>query len=208
MNFKNKPIVWLSGEIKTPPFSKQARIEAGFLLRKLQQGESLSLPYSRPMPNIGNNCHELRINDEDKTWRIIYYLGEDAIVILDVFSKKDKKTPKDTVKNSKKRLKKYFSVFQSNNSLLLSIEIGYGLKIPIWIHQLLNNEEMLCHLVDLRISWYAGKNINLYTHLKVYLKTLYFVFIEYLYHSIVFKIRFKLMEFLGYSQDDRIINKE
>lgn len=34
-----KPLVWLKGEVKTPPFSAAARIEAGFLLRRLQQGE-------------------------------------------------------------------------------------------------------------------------------------------------------------------------
>jgi len=48
-----KPIVWLEGEIKTPPFSRAARLEAGFLLRRLQLGERLSLPHSRPMPSIG-----------------------------------------------------------------------------------------------------------------------------------------------------------
>ena len=31
-----KPLVWLHGEIKTPPFSFVGRVEAGFLLRRLQ----------------------------------------------------------------------------------------------------------------------------------------------------------------------------
>jgi len=66
----DKPLVWLHGEIKTPPFSPETRIEAGVLLRRLQQGESLGLPHSRPMPGIGRRCHELRIPDETKTWRI------------------------------------------------------------------------------------------------------------------------------------------
>jgi len=60
----NKPLVWLKGEVRTPPFSAEARVEAGFLLRRLQKGESLGLPHSRPMPSIGSQCHELRINDE------------------------------------------------------------------------------------------------------------------------------------------------
>jgi len=42
-----KPLVWLHGQIKTPPFSEEARIEAGYLLGRLQQGESLGLPHSR-----------------------------------------------------------------------------------------------------------------------------------------------------------------
>jgi len=72
MDAKNKPLVWLHGEVKTPPFSQTARIEAGFLLRRLQEGENLSLPHSRPMPSIGSRCHELRINDRNVTWRIVY----------------------------------------------------------------------------------------------------------------------------------------
>jgi len=32
----DKPLVWLHGEINTPPFSRAARIEAGYLLRLLQ----------------------------------------------------------------------------------------------------------------------------------------------------------------------------
>jgi hypothetical protein len=44
----DKPLVWLRGEIKTPPFSAAARVEAGVLLRRLQRGEKLALPRSRP----------------------------------------------------------------------------------------------------------------------------------------------------------------
>ena len=71
-----KVLVILSGEIKTPPMSAEARREAGLLLRQLQLGESLSLPQSRPMPSIGPRCHELRINDANKTWRIILPRGQ------------------------------------------------------------------------------------------------------------------------------------
>ena len=69
------PLVWLFGEVKTPPFSAEARVEAGFLLRRLQQGETLGLPQSRPMPTIGTGCHELRIPDRSVTWRIVYHVA-------------------------------------------------------------------------------------------------------------------------------------
>ena len=105
-----KPIVWLHGEIKTPPFGKEARLEAGFLLRKLQGGEKLSLPHSRPMPSIGTHCHELRIYDENKTWRIIYRIDFDAIMILKVFEKKTNRTPKKVIEVCKKRIKYYETV--------------------------------------------------------------------------------------------------
>ena len=103
----DKPLVWLEGEIKTPPFSQDARLEAGYLLRKLQQGETLGMPHSRPLPSIGNRCHELRINDERNAWRIIYRLDADAVVILEVFSKKSRATPKAIINACKRRLKDY-----------------------------------------------------------------------------------------------------
>ncbi len=103
----DKPLVWLHGEVKTPPFSQEARVEAGFLLRQLQQGESLALPHSRPMPEIGRHCHELRIEDQNQTWRIIYRIDPDAIIIAEVFSKKTKKTPPEIITISQKRLKAY-----------------------------------------------------------------------------------------------------
>lgn len=103
----DKPLVWLRGEVRTPPFSRAARLEAGFLLRRLQKGEALSLPHSRPMPGIGRRCHELRINDEGQTWRLVYRTDADAVVVLDVFSKKSAHTPKQVVENCQRRLKEY-----------------------------------------------------------------------------------------------------
>jgi phage-related protein len=107
MDAKHKPLIWLHGEVKTPPFSQEARIEAGFLLRRLQDGETLSLPRSRPMPSIGPRCHELRINDRNATWRIVYRIDTDAIVILEVFRKTTAKTPAPVIETCKRRLRMY-----------------------------------------------------------------------------------------------------
>jgi len=49
------------------------------------------------MPSIGRNCHELRINDENSTWRVMYRVDDDAIVIVAVFSKKTAQTPKAVI---------------------------------------------------------------------------------------------------------------
>ena len=97
MKAKDKPLVWLHGEVKSPPFTPEARQEAGYLLRMLQQGESLGLPKSRPMRSVGSGCHELRINDASGIWRIIYKVAVDAIVILEVFSKKTQTTPRISI---------------------------------------------------------------------------------------------------------------
>jgi phage-related protein len=107
MNPDDKPLIWLHGEVKTPPFSPSARLEAGFLLRQLQQGKILSLPHSRPMPSIGPRCHELRVTDEDQIWRIIYRGDPDAIILLEVFSKKTRTTPKRVIDVCKQRIRDY-----------------------------------------------------------------------------------------------------
>ena len=107
MSPQDKPLVWMHGEITTPPFSAKARIEAGYLLRQVQKGIKLSLPQSRPMPSIGSRCHELRINDENLTWRIIYRIYTDAILILEVFEKKTNKTPKSIIDICKQRISRY-----------------------------------------------------------------------------------------------------
>jgi phage-related protein len=103
----DKPLAWLHGEVKTPPFSKAARIETGYLLRELQRGKGLSMPHSRPMPAIGARCHELRVIDKGNTWRLVYRVDPDAIVIAEVFAKKSAKTPAAVLDACRRRLKEY-----------------------------------------------------------------------------------------------------
>lgn len=102
-----KPLVWLHGEVKTPPFSPEARLEAGTLLRRLQRGETLLLPHSRPMPVIGQRCHELRIQDQEVTWRVIYRVDTDAVIVVEVFAKKTRATPQQVIDVCQRRLRQY-----------------------------------------------------------------------------------------------------
>jgi phage-related protein len=104
-----KPLRWFHGEVKTPPMSLEARREMGLLLRELQDGEMLGLPHSRPMPGVGPRCHELRVNDETNTWRLVYRIDADAILILEVFAKKTKETPRHVIMDCQRRLKVYDS---------------------------------------------------------------------------------------------------
>jgi phage-related protein len=103
----DRPLVWLHGEIRSPPFSTDARIEAGELLRRLQRREILALPHSRPMPVVGPACHELRIVDAGVSWRIVYHLRADAVVILAIFAKKTLRTPVQHIEASRRRLRCY-----------------------------------------------------------------------------------------------------
>jgi phage-related protein len=107
MEHDGRPLVWLQGEVKTPPFSASARVEAGMLLRRLQEGDRLGKPHSRPMPGIGPRCHELRVVDAGKTWRIMYRLDSDALVIADVFQKTTQQTPVRVIQDCRRRPAQY-----------------------------------------------------------------------------------------------------
>jgi|ERR1051326_2190015 phage-related protein len=111
-----RPLLWLHGEVKTPPFSQEARIEAGVLLRRLQEGDKLGLPHSRPMPVIGPRCHELRISDRDGTWRIMYRVDSEAVIIAGVFAKKTQATPQQVIEVCKKRLRDYDNAAREHDS--------------------------------------------------------------------------------------------
>ena len=104
---KTKVIRWLHGEIKTPPLSVEARRELGYLLRMTQEGEILSMPHARPMPGIGNACHEFRVKDVSGEWRLIFALAADVLVVLDVFQKKTRETPRRVMEQCKRRLEQY-----------------------------------------------------------------------------------------------------
>ena len=93
--------------MKSPPFSPAARLEAGWLLRRLQQGENLGMPHSRPLPSIGPRCHELRIRDHNINWRIIYRIDSERILIVEVFRKTTRQLPIKVVAVCKERLAKY-----------------------------------------------------------------------------------------------------
>ena len=55
------------------------------------------------MPTIGSACHELRIVDGKVSWRVMYHVAGDAIVILDVLKKKTEATPLSEINGCKRR---------------------------------------------------------------------------------------------------------
>ena len=102
-----KPLVWLQGEIKTPPFTASGRQEAGMLLRLLQQRERLGMPHAEPLPGIGKNCGALRVRDAGHNWRVMYRIDDDAILILEVYAKMTRKIPDEVIERCHVRLKRY-----------------------------------------------------------------------------------------------------
>ena len=71
--------------LKTPPVGTVARIEVGVLLRRLQRGESLGM----------------------FTWRIVYRIDPDAILVVHWFEKKTQRMPKSLIDLCKRRLRGY-----------------------------------------------------------------------------------------------------
>ena len=102
-----KPLAWLHGEIKTPPFTEEGRKEAGYLLRLLQQGEKLGMPQAEPLPIVGPRCGALRVRDGGHNWRIMYRVDARRVLILDVYAKKTKTIPDKVIAQCKGRLKDY-----------------------------------------------------------------------------------------------------
>ncbi|MCL5734450.1 MAG: type II toxin-antitoxin system RelE/ParE family toxin [Actinobacteria bacterium] len=110
VDHKDKPLVWLGGEVIPPPLTLAGRIKVGVLLRRLQRGESLGLPDSRPMPMIGSGCHELRVIDEGSNWRLVYRLDPEVIIIAAVFRKTTRATPHPVIQTCRRRFRAYDSL--------------------------------------------------------------------------------------------------
>jgi len=68
------------------------------------------MPHSRAMPSIGAGCHELGIVDDRRSWRIIYHIAEEAIVLLHVFVKESRKTPRRVIEICRRRLRAFRAV--------------------------------------------------------------------------------------------------
>jgi phage-related protein len=56
------------------------------------------------------NTSKYHFDDENKKWRIVYRIDDDAIVILEIFEKKTQKTPKNVIDNCKRRIRLYESL--------------------------------------------------------------------------------------------------
>jgi phage-related protein len=73
------------------------------LLRLLLAGERLDMPQSEPLPSIAPGCGALRVRAQGHSWRIVYRIDSDAILILEVYSKTTRKIPKEVIDRCKQR---------------------------------------------------------------------------------------------------------
>ncbi len=87
-------------------FPVAAREDLADAVARLEQGHSLSMPLSRPMPSIGAGVHELRLRDRAGTFRVIYaVITKSGVVLLHAFKKTSEKTPQRNVEIARTRLK-------------------------------------------------------------------------------------------------------
>lgn len=87
-------------------FPKAARDLIGRGLYRLQLGEVLALPHSRPMPSVAKGVHELRVKDADNAYRVFYYLATtDGLLVFHAFVKKSQETPLSEIRLAAQRLK-------------------------------------------------------------------------------------------------------
>lgn len=77
------------------------------MLRQLQQGHQLGMPQAEPLPNVGPRCGALRIRDAQHNWRIMVRADADAVLVLDVYSKKSRRIPDEVIARCKDRVKRY-----------------------------------------------------------------------------------------------------
>jgi phage-related protein len=92
--------------ITAPPFSPRGP-GRGHLLMLVQMGESIGMPRSRPIPDIGPRCHELRIRDRDTNWRIFYRTDPDTVLIVHIMGKATRATPRRAIELCRARLAAY-----------------------------------------------------------------------------------------------------
>lgn len=87
-------------------FPEDIRREIGKAIFGLQKGEKLTMPLSRPMPDVGSNVHEIRVKDRSGAYRVFYLtVAEDGVYIFQAFKKTTRATPKREIELGKKRLR-------------------------------------------------------------------------------------------------------
>ena len=86
---------------------EEVRGELADAIARLERGQMLTMPLSRPMPSIGPGVHELRFRDRSGIFRSIYWLaGGGSVYLIHAFKKKTPKTPLQDIEIAKERLRR------------------------------------------------------------------------------------------------------
>lgn len=106
-----KQVIWHStARIEIKKFTKEVKHELGYLIYRLQKGDILNMPLSKPIPAVGSGVSELRFKGSDGAYRVFYYLkSKEGILIIHCFKKKSQKTPLREIRQGMKNLKELLS---------------------------------------------------------------------------------------------------
>ena len=84
----------------------EIRRDFGRLIRHLQNGGSLGMPHSRPMPIVALGVEELRVKDGSGQYRaFVVRKTPRGILVLHVFAKKTRETPRGAIELARQRLR-------------------------------------------------------------------------------------------------------
>jgi phage-related protein len=87
-------------------FPEEIRGDLADALARLDAGETLSMPLSRPMPSMGPGAHELRLKDRTGAYRVIYAIvAAGNIYVVHGFKKTTRATPKRNIEIAMRRIK-------------------------------------------------------------------------------------------------------
>lgn len=87
-------------------FPNQVKKNLGYLIYKLQIGEVITAPKSKPFKSIEVGVSELRIKDSSGAYRVFYFFKtQKGVMIIHAFKKKTQKTPKKEIDKAKNNLK-------------------------------------------------------------------------------------------------------
>lgn len=100
-----KDITFLGDTLKViREFPDDVRQDAGHQLDKVQNGEQPD--DFKPLTTVGAGVEEIRVWDDEGTYRVIYTARiEDMVYVLHAFKKKTQETPKAEIDTAKNRLK-------------------------------------------------------------------------------------------------------
>jgi phage-related protein len=87
-------------------FPDEARREAGFQIRRVEQG--LEPNDWKPFPSIGPGVREIRIRERGGAFRVIYHATlPEVVLVLNAFHKNAQKTPQHEIDKARARLMAY-----------------------------------------------------------------------------------------------------
>lgn len=87
-------------------FPLAVRADLADALARLDEGHTLSMPLSRPMPSIGAGVHELRLRDRSGVYRTVYALIRGGtVVVVHAFKKTTQATARRNIELASQRLK-------------------------------------------------------------------------------------------------------